>query len=503
MRPRSTKGPACLLALFCVAIAAAQNKAGAPRLGIQVGADDILKASLSRDGKWLLTGGSSATAAIRLYDVPTGRLIRSFVGHTGTIYRVALSPDSHWAASTADDRTLRFWDVRSGKLVRTIQSESFFSEVLLNWSPDGKYVVTSSRVTTGTPDQWQVQVWDASTGAIAARLRGGHEDSQARFSPDGKFLYYFSSEPQGFSEFIAKADAPNFKLAAKYPVTGYPNDFVGSDDNHTLTYIQNDLVETVDQASGKTLQSTPTKAFRIYAVPNARWGTDIERTTGSVVDLMTGRVIGSFPRPDSFYGEDISANGRVVAFCGHDSVTCFDTTTGKQLCDTVGQTTPVVLLTHPAPNLLATDSRGPRSLVWDLKLGQPSASLHGPPLSFVYLAACLRKRIIATGGLGSNVAIWDAVTGQRLQTIEAGGAAAAGVDLSSDGAWLAVVSYSPIHGAGSKDYVVQVFDLASGKRVVHIDADSAVYAKFSRDMTRLAFKMATRSISSIPTHGPR
>src|SRR5579872_6294490 len=134
MRQRWTKSLTCVLALLCATISAAQGKLGVPRLGIQVGADDILKASLSRDGKWLLTGGSSATAAIRLYDVPTGRLIRSFVGHTGTIYRVALSPDSHWAASTADDRTLRFWDVRSGKLVRTIQSPTFFSEVLLNWS---------------------------------------------------------------------------------------------------------------------------------------------------------------------------------------------------------------------------------------------------------------------------------------------------------------------------------------------------------------------------------
>src|SRR5262249_14586095 len=53
-------------------------------------------------------------------DVSTSlsRLVHDFKGHTGAVTHVAFSPDGHRMLSSSFDKTIRFWDVATGKELR-------------------------------------------------------------------------------------------------------------------------------------------------------------------------------------------------------------------------------------------------------------------------------------------------------------------------------------------------------------------------------------------------
>ena len=63
--------------------------------------------AISGDGRRLLTGGDDRT--LKYWDVATGKLLDSFAGHADTVTCVAFSHDGRRAVSGSYDRTVRLW----------------------------------------------------------------------------------------------------------------------------------------------------------------------------------------------------------------------------------------------------------------------------------------------------------------------------------------------------------------------------------------------------------
>ncbi len=163
-----------------------------PEIFVQLGHTDFggigSAAVFSHAGKYLSSAGSSG--AIKLWEVETGREIKTLLGHSTNLTSLAFSHDDRYLLSGSVDKTIKLWDVSTGKEIRTFKGHPDIVKSVA-FSPDGK--------TAASLDRKEIKLWDIKTGREIKSFQGNEhfgEDfiaiSSMIFSPDGKYLVSIS-----------------------------------------------------------------------------------------------------------------------------------------------------------------------------------------------------------------------------------------------------------------------------------------------------------------------
>ena len=148
-----------------------------------------MSVALSPDGKRALSGGGDQT--MRLWNLETGEEMRTFMGHTKTVWDVAFSPDGKTALSGCSDGKSRLWDIESGKELQALDTIANGTAWTVAFAGKGKQAVTGggNHLVKNDGPAPPLLLWDLTTGQQIRPFVGHTKDIRnVAVSPDGKQL---------------------------------------------------------------------------------------------------------------------------------------------------------------------------------------------------------------------------------------------------------------------------------------------------------------------------
>lgn len=402
---------------------------------LRAGTAEIAALAVSADGSRIAVAGKDKS--VRLFDGATGAATKVLVGHTEEAVSLAFARDGRTLASASTDKTVRLWDVETGSLRTTFQGHQN-GVVTAAFSPDGAKVASGG---------WErkVLVWDAATGTVERTIEIPKEDiSQVEFSPDGKLLATASTEWFG-EAWDAKARVWDVKTGRRKV--------------------------TVAGGSG---------AARLAFSPDGkRLATGTRSGDLAVSSVASGKAVFTIKGHEQWISSvGFSPDGEtLLTASGDGTVKLWDGATGARVKEIgVPRATPLAkgFVTFPAgTGAIARTSVDGVIRTWSAKDGLLTRQLAYQTFGVSSVALSPDGQKLASVAF-TDVALWDAGTGERLRTFPGHTHYTNSVAFSDDGKRMVT---------GSFDNSVRLWDTATGKalQVWGGHAGWVLAVAFSRD----------------------
>jgi WD40 repeat protein/Cdc6-like AAA superfamily ATPase len=403
------------------------------RMRVLEGHTDVVKCvSITSDGNRVISGSQDKT--LRIWDLESGRCINTLEGHTDDVECVSITPDGDKAISGSRDKTLRVWDVENGKCLNILEGHTR-SILCVNITADGSAAISGSQDST-------LRLWDLENGQCI-RIFEGHKAPVINVSitPDRRKAVSGSGDTTLRMWNIASGQCIRI-IEDQSPVTSViitpDGKKVVSAGTRSDIYIDRTL-RVWDPGSGQCLKTLEGHERAIKSISISRNGKTAVSGSGDgtlrVWDLESGSCIKTFKgHKDEIESVSITPDAKIAVSGSADrTIRVWDLEQNKciKTFEAHGCSVASVSITPDGSTIISGSScqvkRDDNTIkVWGLNKGQLIKSISkGTAYSTENLSITPDGRIAITagGGFGKTfwtcpLFVWNLATGQLIKIIE-------------------------------------------------------------------------------------
>jgi WD40 repeat protein len=445
----------------------------------------------SPDGNTLATVD---VKTIRLWDVWTGKERATLEGHTDWVRCLAFSADGKTLVSGGKDSSIRLWDTQSGKELSTLKTKRDLVDAVA-LSPDGKTWAATTSTSNTSPSKGMVLL-DAETGKVLWTVEGKRWWRLA-FSPDGKTL-------AALSDGVTLWDVQTGEVRA---TCGGAACLDFSPDSRTLA-TGGDPIRLWDVPTGKEQAAFPGQKEETTSLAFSPDGRTLTAASGKRVtrwDVATLTEQASLDigaadpddfRPVAVNPVALGPDGRTFARSPvRNCISLWDFPTGTEqgaLKDYAND----LAFSRDGKALVTTNSKTTR--LWDVATGKVRATLPaGGPL----LSSPDGTRLVAGGK------VWDVATGKELLTLKGAEPRERSGQFSPDGRTLALWRFAVWETTKSGNPVkmvsgesVKVWDAKTGREAFTLGwATNPTYSPDGRTLATSSAEARTVTLWDVNT----
>jgi WD40 repeat protein len=376
----------------------------------------------SADGRRLATGGRDRT--VRVWDVATGRARVLPEDHRSEVTMVAIRSNGDAIASASDGEVHAWFDQDGPNVAKTWPLRSHTGAITaLRWSPDGTRLLTASVDGLGV-------VWDPSKGKMVVQpLR--HESNvailDAVFSLDGTRVLTCGEDRTARMWKLPEAPAADQQAAGAYEELKLSHTdtvvLVEAFEHQWIATAGNDRVVKVWTPEGRLIaQLEHTDAITSLAFSNAGKSIVIGTHDGKAViwDFQVGVPHeAKHDLASPIRALATTRDGSVIAATEDSNLTTWRDSVERSVRGHLGR----VLCTAVSPDgmLVASGGEG-RALIWTARVGvpwgiaaaiPPRVLIDTPGTEITAIAFSPDSHTVVTGDGTGMVTWWNALTGER------------------------------------------------------------------------------------------
>ncbi len=141
-----------------------------------------MSVAFSEDGKTALSGSLDKT--VKWWNLSSGRVIKSLESYS-KVWSVAFSEDSETVLSGNEDGSIKWWDLSSGEIIKSLEAHSKRVNSVA-FSEEGKTALSGSEDTT-------IRLWNLETGEEIIQMVAFDKDEWVVMLPQN----YYVASPNG------------------------------------------------------------------------------------------------------------------------------------------------------------------------------------------------------------------------------------------------------------------------------------------------------------------
>jgi WD40 repeat protein len=353
-------------------------------------------------------------------------------GHYATVREVIFTPDDKYLITASRDKTIRVWDLSTGRTVKTIRGQIGWGSLgkiyAAALSPDGRTLAVSGFLREPDRKSHVIRIHDLETGEIIKLLKGHTQPvCDLDFSPDGRYI-----ASGGFDEAVRiwDVEAGQEVLKLQEPT---------------------DTIYSVQFSPHGTHVAAANDDKNIYL-----W----RLSDGKLIKRMSGHK-------DRVRAVDFTPDGRHIISAGYDKrINLWNATTGEFIKTlAVQDLRPRTLAISPDGTKMATTtfSEPYDCTVFDIASGRVITVFKRHNNSS--LSVCFSndsKYIASSGGDTNPTFVWEPESGEVVQQLQGIGRWVFAVAFSSDGSKLAIGQTNVFNGRFDRGPLERIIRLKDG-----------------------------------------